>query len=232
MRSSIENLNRAEIRTDPFPHIVKRNALDPALFQELVSEFPNLDQFPGNTDGSNIRLTLPICDAANSEHVTPLWHDFLKAHADRDHLLGWVDLFSDQIKSHYPAAAKFVDNAEKLSVGVKGQDATDKTHVTLSSSIDANTPVTDGPTSVRGPHVDNPTKLLVALLYLRDESESEGGDLQLYRLKPGRSLEESVLPGCHFRDEAVEHVSTVRYEPNTLFVWMNSAQSIHGVSPR
>jgi hypothetical protein len=89
-----------------------------------------------------------------------------------------------------------------------------------------------GPICARIIDVDNPTKLIVALLYLRDEEESEGGDLLLYRLKDGCTLKNSVLPGCHFRDDSVEYVKTVKYEANTLFVWLNSPTSIHGVSPR
>ncbi|MDA1311505.1 MAG: 2OG-Fe(II) oxygenase [Proteobacteria bacterium] len=232
MKSVIASLDKSEIQDDPFPHIVKRNALDPGLFKDLLAEFPKLQHFPGSTDGSNVRLTLPIGDAQNSRYVTPLWRDFLSAHADTEHFFALIELFGEHVKSMYPKAEKFLSNADKLNVAVKGLDGGAGAHVLLSSSIDANTPVTGAATSVRGPHVDNPTKLLVALLYLRDEDESEGGDLLLFRLKQGRALRESVLPGCHFRDDSVEYVKTVRYEPNTLFVWLNSPQSIHGVSPR
>ena len=232
MKSVISSLDKSEIQEDPFPHIVRRNALDPGLFKDLLAEFPKLQHFPNNTDGSNVRLTLPNHEARDSRHVTPLWRDFLSAHTNTEHFLMLMELFGEHVKSMYPQAEKFVSNADKLKVVVKGLDDDAGAHVLLSSSIDANTPVTGAATSVRGPHVDNPTKMLVALLYLRDEDDSEGGDLQLFRLKRGRTLRESVLPGCHFRDDSVEYVKTVPYEPNTLFVWLNSPRSIHGVSPR
>jgi hypothetical protein len=232
MKSVIASLHKSEIQEDPFPHIVRRNALPSGLFRDLVAEFPDIGHFPGWTDQSNTRLTLDVSAARGSNRVTPLWREFLDVHAGRDHFLSMIDLFAEQIASRYPGTERFIANAKSLNVAVKGGGGEGDAQVLVSSSVDANTPVTREATRVRGPHVDNPTKLLVGLLYLRDEEDSEGGDLMLYRLKRGRKLVDSVLPGCHFRDEAVEFVKTVPYEPNTLFVWMNSPEAIHGVSPR
>lgn len=232
MQSIIASLDESEIQDDPFPHIVRRNALDPVLFRDLVAEFPKLHQFPDNTEGSNKRLTFKISDARHSEFVTPLWRDFLDTHVSREHFLSMAGLFGGRISKMFANGNKFIANAPAMRTATKGCGNDAGAQVLLAASIDANTPVTSEASSVRGPHVDHPTKLIVALLYLRDEDDSEGGDLLLYRLKQGRNLKDSVLPGCHFRDDSVEYVKTVRYEPNTLFVWLNSPTSIHGVSPR
>ncbi len=49
-------------------------------------------------------------------------------------------------------------------------------------------PLVDG-TSVRGPHLDWPDKLISALLYLRpEEDDSVGGDLELYTPVDGTLL--------------------------------------------
>jgi hypothetical protein len=101
--------------------------------------------------------------------------------------------------------------------------------VMMDVQFGVNSPVRS-PGTVRGPHVDKPEKLFAGLLYFRDPlDDAEGGDLDLYRAR-GRRL--------HFdgrrdlRDRMVERVETVRYAPNTLVAWVNTARSLHGVTPR
>jgi hypothetical protein len=92
-----------------------------------------------------------------------------------------------------------------------------------------NTPVT-APSSVRGAHVDSWHKLFVGLFYLRrPDDESTGGDLILYRRKPGRRRDRWAA-SIDFDD--VEAVVTVPYEPNSYVLFLNTEDAIHGVSPR
>jgi hypothetical protein len=83
--------------------------------------------------------------------------------------------------------------------------------------------------SVRTAHIDNPKKIYNALLYCRDENDdSEGGDLALYRFKgkPGfRDLRTALA-------NRIEEVARIPYKANTLVLFANSVNSVHGVTPR
>jgi len=232
MKSLLAELSKADIIDDPFPHIVARNVLDQDLLDSLLEEFPPLEAFPNNSDASNIRLNLGNAAAMTSEAVSPKWQEFLARNADREHLLHFIRVFGDHMKTAVPGASRFLEMAEKLRVGVKHVDGFDTAQVLLSSAIDANTPTSSVPSSVRGPHVDSGAKLWVGLFYLRDELTSEGGDLELYQLKPGHQLAGNVVNGSEIRPECLDLVKTVTYEANTLFIGINSPASIHGVSPR
>jgi hypothetical protein len=90
-----------------------------------------------------------------------------------------------------------------------------------------NTPVTKR-SSVKTPHVDKYDKIFSALFYMRaHDDRTTGGDLDLYRWRRApRFLKHRVLP------DDVEHMKTIAYAPNTYVAFVNSPQSVHGVSPR
>ena len=92
-----------------------------------------------------------------------------------------------------------------------------------------NSPVTK-PSSVRTPHIDKEYKFFNALLYCRHpDDDADGGDLVLYKFKskPGFSgAGRTAIPN------RVEPVASVPYRPNTLVLFLNSLNSVHGVTPR
>ena len=99
----------------------------------------------------------------------------------------------------------------------------------LDAQICINTPVTEKPSSVRGPHIDDPRKFLAGLFYFRHpEDDSSGGDFELYNLKHNRPL----FRGQHVKKSHIERVATVKYERNVLVLLINSLKAVHGVSIR
>ncbi len=101
----------------------------------------------------------------------------------------------------------------------------------IDARISINTPVTLLPTSVREAHLDLPTKLFVGLFYLRpdDDRDSRGGDLVLCRFRP------CARPGFsrfEVDPRSVEDVKVIPYDKNVLVLFLNTARSIHAVTPR
>ena len=93
-----------------------------------------------------------------------------------------------------------------------------------------NTPALEGGTSVRGPHLDQPDKLISALLYLRAaDDDSTGGELELFApAQPGMifsATNETPL-------ENMRRVRTYPYRHNLLILPLNTPDALHGVSPR
>lgn len=80
---------------------------------------------------------------------------------------------------------------------------------------------------VRGPHLDNPCELFAGLFYM--PTDDDGGDLEVYRWKDGPKKYHGKL---EVEDECVELVKTIKYQPNTYFMFLNTANSLHGVTTR
>lgn len=70
----------------------------------------------------------------------------------------------------------------------------------------------------------------MGLFYLRHpDDDSQGGDLELYKYKTNNFK----YYGQRFiQDKYIEKVKTIKYERNTLVIFLNSINSIHGVSNR
>lgn len=232
MISLLSKLTKSDVVTEPFPHIVTRDVLEPNYLRRLIDEFPAIETFPGFTKQNNTRLTFPISRAMESDAVSPLWKEFMANNSNHDQLMHFARIFGDHFTAYHPRAENLIRRARDLKVGTKNLDTFDSHHLLASSAIDANTPALDAVSSVRGPHIDSTKKIWFALFYLRDENESQGGDLELYKLKDGCSLKENIFNGTYIKQESVDLVRTVKYEANTLFIGVNGPYSIHGVSRR
>lgn len=92
-----------------------------------------------------------------------------------------------------------------------------------------NSPVSAG-SSVRGLHVDDIWKPFAGLLYFRlPDDDAEGGDLVLYRTRHNGYVQNRQRK---IAARFVEPYRVIKYRPNTLVMYLNTARSIHGVTPR
>jgi hypothetical protein len=130
------------------------------------------------------------------------------------------DLFSDDINEKYPFIVR------EAITGVLHKDDAE---IVMDCQPGVNSPVTDK-TSVKISHLDNPTQLYASLLYFRDDGDnSKGGDLELYKY----ISEKYKFHGSRLiKDKYVEATSIVPYKKNTYVIFINSIDSIHGVTPR
>ncbi len=226
----------------PFPHLVIRDAVDLGLCARLIAEAPPLEAFPHRSDfwlkddapaGSggypdNLRLNIKLKHLARGAAVSPLWREFAEAHASRDFLADIARVLGPAIDATYPEFEGRFGRLADMRPGSHGIDWYDSADILLGASITANTPVLGDPTRLRGPHVDVPDELYNSLLYLRDpEDRSEGGELELFRFTGGRGFRDNEVD-----DGLVEKFATVPYESNVLVMFVNSLDSLHGVSAR
>ncbi len=139
-------------------------------------------------------------------------------------------MFRNHILELYPHFEDKYGRIETLRAGVRSEHDFHDADVLLDAQICVNTPVSIKPTSVRGLHVDKRDKLFAGLFYLRaNNDDSQGGDLQLFRVKDRENIR---FRGYYTVDEYVEPVATVPYSQNTLVLFLNSWESIHGVTIR
>jgi len=222
MHSLTKNISSASLQLLPFPHVVVDNVLDKELYEKLEREYPFESKVEGYSGyENNERYQISAVDALREQRVSPLWKEFIRYHVSKDFLGNVCTLFSSGLKKYYP------EFSSGGSTGVRFIDTTADTWMDCQPGI--NSPVREV-SSVKGPHLDHPSELFAGLLYFRHpEDSSTGGDLELYRYKasgyhygPRRFIEERF----------VEKVGSVSYAPNRLVLFLNTIDSVHGVSPR
>ena len=207
----LDRARAADVRTDPFPHLVIEDALPAPLCRELAASFPDFRRVGWDGEPpSNQRFALFAFLA--------LLRDFLRRVRA---------LFA----GHWTEACEHIwaglDEARLGYVMRDGEDA----DILVDARLELNTPVKDGPSVVRGAHLDTPNRLFSALYYLRrDGDDTPGGDLGLYRFTgapPAQGLDRFA-----FDPEEVEEVARVPYRANTLVIFPNRPTALHGVTAR
>ncbi|MBX3479988.1 MAG: 2OG-Fe(II) oxygenase [Caulobacter sp.] len=232
----LDRADRARLVLEPFPHIVVENALPDEVYQALSSAFPPLSDLPSDLAGTNNKRFNLYSSWGPTElpkDQTPAaWQDFLKAHTSTDFVRKIFDLFSDvTLPGETPGSRRI--NPDSLGEGLASRlrlpETVAEEDIIARATVAINTPVAT-PTSVRGPHVDSLWKAYVGLYYVRAPGDnSTGGDLSLYRWKPGAKQD----PWTRKADESlVEEFATIRYAPNTYVLMLNTHDSLHGVTVR
>jgi hypothetical protein len=232
----LDRADRARVVMEPYPHIVIENALPDDVYEALSASFPTLSALPADLAAtSNRRFNLYASwgptELPKDQTPTP-WKAFLEAHTSAGFVRKVFDLFPS-VTAEGAAPGERRIRPECFGEGLAGMLRLDgpasEADIVARATIAVNTPAT-GSTSVRGPHVDSRWKAYVGLYYVRaPDDDSVGGDLLLYRWKPGARQE----PWSNKADPAaVEAFATVRYAPNTYVLMLNTHDSLHGVTVR
>jgi hypothetical protein len=231
--SVLQHVTRADVVREPYPHIVMRDAVPEALCRALIDSYP-APAVVGAGPGSNQRWSMPTFEAVQSPDVAAVWKDFSRYHASAEFFGEVVDVFGAEIVRLYPQFFPDEQTLRRLRLGVRKRDRFDDRDLLLDAQIAGNTPVTE-PSSVKTVHIDSNNKLFTGLLYLRPPGDdSVGGDLDIVRfrrdLSPARYARR--YDGMFVDDELVEHVRTVQYDTNVLFMFVNCPEALHGVTVR
>ncbi len=236
MQSVLARIPQDQIVYDPFPYVHSEQALEPAYYAELAVAYPSMRDLVGDRPlGDNKPYLTSAFQVIDNPAIPQIWRDFFAYHCSPAFLADVLAFWSPAIAIEYPCiSAQFGKPLSELRSGLRMPhkqkvEANRKADVMLDLQFGINTPVIE-PSSVKGPHVDNPWKLFAGLLYFRlPDDTSTGGDLVLYRLKTDRYHHDARRG---FADKFISPVKTIPYQPNTLIMWLNTARSIHGVSPR
>lgn len=255
MSQSLSVLNeaaRAEKHLDPFPYAVIRNALREDVFAALSATYPSIEMIAGTGALQNNTLYLKSAREVVNDPVYPaLWREFFAYHCSRAFYLESLAFWREELQDTHAGVVRTHGKAfDDFTCGMRHTGDRDNpenrtSDIQLDCQFGVNSPV-ERVTSVRGPHVDTRYKLYAAILYFRsDGDDSGGGNLEFYRyrdpalrFRPGAPIDADFVNRCPARalnriePAYVEKVTTFTYEPNTLVMWLNTPQSIHGVSPR
>jgi len=221
-------LDPSDVLTDPFPHILRRNALPPETYAALEAGFPTLAMIlDGRTVvANNQAVRMSVKQVLNDRRLSPLWRGFFEYHTSAAYWREVVRLFGDRFRRAFPGLEEHVGRRyEDWRVTPRGFGGDADIH--LDCQFVMNTPVTQV-CSVKTAHIDLCDKIFSALYYFRAPTDdAPGGDLEIYRWQRSpRFIKHRVMQ----RDIVL--AKTVEYQANAYVCFLNSENAVHGVSPR
>lgn len=235
----LQNAKKEDLITDPFPFIVIKDCLPENVYQELSKRYPSRqtmfqhDEKGHKTIQNNTRYQISAHKALTDPNIDPLWKAFVQYHCSPHFYQQIVELFGDEIIKRFPHLIQETGQHPKdWNVGMRWND--NKSPMVTDCQIGINSPVHET-TSVKGPHCDNKVELYAALLYMRlPEDDSVGGSLEIYRHPDGnfKMFNHPQWGKNTIEDPKLEKIMEVPYDKNVLVLFLNSRDSIHGVSPR
>lgn len=222
-----------DVRKTPFPHLIREQCLSAAYYAELDRTFIDYFEVADGLGGrNNHAFNIPGIVTLQSPTVAAVWKEFFDYYLSPGSFREFLGHFEEHIKATYPDLEHRLGKSLKDLVVVPRQtdrgNIPDDADVVLDCQFTFNTPVRT-PSRVRAVHVDKTRRLFSGLFYMRPSwDDSEGGDLNLYRFRGPRQF----IDGVAVDDRHVDKVGQVRYAANTLMMFINSPDSLHGVTER
>ena len=214
---------------DPYPYLVNERALEDKLYSRLVETFPPDELFFAHMPEirNNQAVRISAADVIGSPRFPPEWRDFFEWHTSEGFWRDILRVFGPSIRAEHPELETRLGRPIE-EWRVKRRWEAGKAEISLDLLFVINTPVTRE-SSVRPAHVDRKNKIFSGLFYMKQPGDpTPGGDLSLYRFKPGRD----GFGGHYAELSDLEEVVTVPYGANRFVAFVNSARAIHGVTPR
>lgn len=221
--SILDGATPMDVAEQPFAHLLRLDCLDAELFQALSATMPK-PQIPEHTPQNFLALLDPFAPQVDAR-LTDDWRRFAVHHTSPAFFREIVRVMGPAIRRTHPGLEARLGRTLDTVATVRATDSA-PAPIRLGLQFGFNTPVTTV-SSVRGAHIDKARRLISALLYLPEPDDDAGGDLMLYRYRDGRRLR-----GVSVAIEDTVPVSRVAYAPNTLIMFVNSLDAVHGVLPR
>jgi hypothetical protein len=211
----VRRMESAPMRTFPFPHIYVESVFPPQYYAELRRNWPNASSLVPLASTGRVpegaypeRFIMPLTTksiGALPDETRPFWSDFARRMLQSNaFLLAAIDKFEPYVRARLGDALETTGFSHEVLV------------------------VRDHSNYKLGPHTDAPHKVLSLLFYCPDDDAYSHLGTSIYTpVDP----EFRCAGGPHHNFDKFERVSTMRYEPNTLFAFVKTDTSFHGVDP-
>ena len=215
-----QTITKDDLIQDPCPYFCIHNALPHALYHQLVAEYPESHMLADGKTHFQARRYRQHEFVPGT--ISPLWQEFVAYHNTREFKDRVLDLFEPAIDRYYSDLAPLLRAAD-VSPRHDGRAGTVQLEVQF---------VLNGQqeTTVRTTHLDNSRELFAGLLYMRrPEDLSTGGDIEVFR----KTVPRPEFTGIReVRPEHVAPAGSVPYRANTMILFLNTVDTLHGVTPR
>ena len=205
---------------DPCPYFYIHNALPESLYNQLAAEYPEAHMMQ---DG---KITFQARRYRQHEFVedtiSTLWQEFIDYHTSQAYKDRVLSLFAPALEKYYPEYANTLISAPVTPrhSGVSGAVQMELQFVLNGQQEE----------TVRTIHLDNAKELFAGLLYMRKpEDRSTGGDIQMFK----SLVDNPEFTGIReVNPTQVTWAGTVPYQANTMVLFLNTKDTLHGVTPR
>lgn len=204
-----------EVKEFPYPFGKTYTCIPRDLYQLLADNRPFIP-----CSGNNKRSNMYASEIISGHNVHPLWKDFAVYHTSQNFYHSILKKFGRYFKEFYPQY-----NFDQFKCGIRNSG--DIADIYLDCQICINSPVTKKST-VSVPHLDEPHEVWAALFYMREQDDHAGGDLIIHKY---RQIPVMMGKRCIDPNDLID-VDIMKYEPNALVCFMNSAISVHSVTER
>lgn len=202
----LQRIAVASIKTDPYFYFHVESVFPEAFYCELIDSIPDpsyFSQFDAYPHRSYFNLLKEKLEQLPFAHFL-FWRNFAEGLHSLSFAKALLKKFQPQLKERF---------GENISIEKMGVDA----------SL-----VCDQPGYSIGPHTDHPNKILTLLFYLPTSHDQKHLGTSIYIPKDG-SVKYSGHE--HHSFEKFHKISTVPFVPNSVFGFLRSDCSFHGVEP-
>jgi hypothetical protein len=205
-------IGKVALETSPFAHCYVRDVFPRDFYSLLIEQLPTDDRYerlPAPYESrSSIRL-----DSHAAASMGEFWRTFEQWINGQDFLDCMVEKFSPML----PTMNRF--RAAQLAASSDGST------LKISSRTEV---VRDYANFALGPHTDNPLKFVTAIFYISKDLRFSEFGTSIYRpKKPGFTCWTSN----HYPHDQFELIRTYPNVPNSVFVFVKTDYSFHGVEP-
>ncbi len=211
-------LANTPIRHYPYPHIYLEEVFEPAFYDEILAHMPSDDSFGA------ITATGRTGEGYDERHIMKFQTEHL-LNLPSDQAAFWVQfsqwMGSARFQGFLMSLFKpFVDQRLKKIMEINKVDTINSANEMLL--------VRDYTNYAIGPHTDSPARLLSVLFYLPPDDSLSHLGTSIYVPKDPKF---TCIGGPHYHPDAFERIHTAPYRPNSLFAFMKTDKSFHGVEP-
>jgi len=206
---------------DPCPYFHVKNVLPIGIYNQLVSEYPEKYILE---DGKIFFQARRYCPHEFIEgSITPLWKEFIEFHSGQIYKDRVLSLFEPALEKYYKDS---IDEFKSSKVTLRHSGEKNKIQMEVQFVLNGQQSET-----VRTAHLDNTRELFAGLLYMRYSNDnSKGGDFQIFK---------STVKNPDFYEgtrevniSQVEVAKTIPYAENSMVLFLNTKDTLHGVTPR
>jgi hypothetical protein len=236
--SILRGITRADIRHEPYPHVVVEGCLPARLYADLARTFPadetilRLEKSAerGRAKPNTRHDVGAQCILRNPDFFSESWQEFARYHVSNVFFREFIGLMGPEILAVYPELERRLDRPLcELRTGILDSPEADDCDIALDCHIGINTPSRRSG-SVRRVHTDAPDELFAALIYFRAENDrAGGGDFEIFQWKRNKA---QLFVGSEVDESDAEPNYIVVTNPNTAVIFINSVTALHAVSAR
>ena len=236
----LSKIDKKALECFPFPHAVIDDFLPANLCNKLIETYPDIEAIDPRAKENNFRFLYNMKDSQKDERISKEWKETLEYLSSPESFYEISSFFKEELLKRYPSTFKSEKQIKNLKVGIRGIHSYLTKDVLLDAQVRGNTGDMN-PSCVQGAHIDAGIKIYSGLLYLRPENDdTKGGDLEvreltpkeLYKLSDKQKALKFYKSGAYIDPKYTKINKRVPYSKNTLFLFVNSLDSIHSVAER